>query len=48
MIRPYEKGDELRLDANEFSSLEGLSAVFEDDSFVKHTLDDDGEIKCIL
>ena len=48
MIREFEKGDELKLDANQFSDIGDISDVFEDDSFVKHTLDDDGEVKCIL
>lgn len=48
MIREFEKGDELRLDANKFSDVGDISDVFEDDSFVKHTLEDEGEVKCIL
>ena len=48
MIRSFEKGDECKLKPNEFSGIEDVSHVFEDESFVKHTLDDDGEIKCIL
>lgn len=48
MIRKYQLGDEHKLDANRFSDLEGIQDVFIDDSFVKYTLDDNGEIKCIL
>lgn len=48
MIREFEKGDEIKLDANKFSDIGDISDVFEDDAFVKHTLDDDGEVKCIL
>lgn len=47
-IRPYEKGDEDKLNPNEFSELDDVRDVFIDDGFVKHTLDDDGEVKCIL
>lgn len=48
MIRPYREGDELKLAPNEFSDLDGVRDVFKDNSFVKHSLDDNGEIKCIL
>lgn len=46
-IRPYREGDEKKLDPNRFSGVDDIAGVFSDDSFVKHTLDDDGEIKCI-
>jgi len=49
MIRDYEKGDELRLNPNEFSEVtDDMREIFANDRFVKHTLEDDGEIKCIL
>ena len=45
MIRDYEKGDELRLNPNEFSEVtDDMREIFANDRFVKHTLEDDGEI----
>lgn len=48
MIRPYKNGDEDRLKANEFSKIDNIKDVFLDDTFVKHTLEDKEEIKCII
>jgi len=48
MIREFEKGDEERLKPNEHSDMSAISDVFEDDSFIKHTLEDEGDVKCIL
>lgn len=48
MIREFEKGDEEKLKPNEFSESSDVADVFLDDSFVKHTLDDEGEVRCII
>ena len=48
MIRPFKLGDHLDIKTNEHSSIGDIIDVFFDDSFIKHSLDDDGEIKCII
>ena len=48
MIRSYISGDELKLKPNEFSDFSGVSDIFQDSGYVKHTLDDGGDVKCIL
>ena len=48
MIRKFEIGDEKKIEANEFSQVDGLDDVFLDDKFIKHTLDDNGDVKCII
>ena len=48
MIRKFELGDHLKLEPNEHSRMGDIADVFFDDDFVKHTLDDGGEVKCIL
>lgn len=48
MIRDFKIGDHLDLEPNEHSRIGDVSDVFFDDTFSKHTLDDDGNIKCIM
>ena len=48
MIRDFIYGDQDKLEANEFSCFEGLPDVFKDDAYAKFTLEDEGEIKCII
>lgn len=44
MIRAYEQGDELLLKPNEFSGYGDCAYIFDDEKYVKHTLEDDGKI----
>ena len=48
MIRDFIDGDQDRLEANEFSDISGVEDVFSDDNYIKYTLEDDDEIKCIM
>lgn len=48
MIRAYKAGDEDRLEANEFSSIDDVTWVFEDDSFEKYTVEKNDEVLCII
>ena len=48
MIRDFIEGDQYRLKPNEFSDLKGVEDVFYDDQYEKYTLEDEGEIKCII
>lgn len=49
MIRPYLPLDARRLRANKFSGISDMSWVFKDDSFQKHTMEDDeGRVLCIV
>lgn len=48
MIRDFILGDEKKLKPNEFSDPGDIEDVFTDNSYEKFTLDDQGEIKCIL
>ena len=48
MIRAYKKGDELKLKPNKFSDVSSVDDIFDNDNYIKHTLDDNGEIKCIM
>lgn len=48
MIRDFILGDEKRLKPNAYSDVSDLSDVFTDDNYIKYTLEDRGEIKCIL
>jgi hypothetical protein len=48
MIREYEAGDELRFKPNRYSGFADISDVFGDNNYQKYTLEDNGEVKCIL
>lgn len=49
MIRPYFAIDSRRLKANQYSGVGDMGWVFKDDTFQKHTLEDDqGRVLCII
>lgn len=48
MIREFKLGDYLELEPNGHSKLSEIFDVFFDDSFKKFTLDDNGNITCII
>ena len=48
MIRKFKYGDQFKLEANEFSDVDKVAYVFDDEDYQKYTLDDDGEVKCII
>lgn len=48
MMRGYKEGDELRLEFNKFSDPATAPEVFMDDTYVKETLEDGGEVKAIV
>ena len=48
MIRDFIFGDHLDIELNEFSDFGNCMSVFFDDSFVKYTLKEKEEVKCIM
>lgn len=48
MIRAYKTGDELRMKPNEFSDYSDCAYVFDDEKYVKHTLEEDGGIYAMV
>lgn len=48
MIRPFQYGDQHRLKPNRFSDPSDVEHVFLNPNYEKYTLEDGGEIKCIL
>lgn len=48
MIRPYQLQDARRLKANEHSDIADMGWVLNDDGFMKHTMECDGRVLCII
>lgn len=48
MIRNFEQGDQHKYKANRFSDAGDVDFVFVDEAYEKYTLEEDGEVKCIL
>lgn len=48
MIRLFRKLDLRRIKLNDFSSIDDMRFVFDDDSFYKHTLEVDGKVLAVI